>query len=510
MLKALLATFAGILALGTPVLAHNAQEALGPSPVSSKPPNVIFILTEDQDLHMDSGYEKFVQEGLNSAYLPVWLQSAGYLTYYVGKLFNSHTLDNYNNPFSSSWTGSDFLLDPYNYSYLNSTYQRNQDPPKSYEGHYSVDVLADIVWGFLDDAVAAAQPFFLAAASVAPHSNIDAIPSNSKDTLNGSQLTTPPIAAKRHKHLFPDAKVPRHANFNPDEPSGINWIHAPPPSPQNTTNIAFNDHFYRQRLRSLQSVDEFVATLIFTLSHHNLLENTYIIYTTDNGYSIGQHRRQPGKECGYEEDVNVPLIIRGPGLPRGEASEVVTAHTDLVPTVFEMVGLVPHADFDGVKITLTREGLRVTEGKGEQGKKGGRHEHVGVEYWGCAVSEGKYGREMHLYHTYKALRVRGEGYDFYYAVWCDGGCEVYDMVTRAIPGRCTTSIPPVDLISYPLPKVLNRLDSLLLFLESCKGRACTHPWETLYPTGNVRNLHDALYAKFDDYYEAQVERVRFD
>ena len=105
-----------------------------------------------------------------------------------------------------------------------------------------------------------------------------------------------------------------------------------------------------------------------------------------------------------------------------------TAHTDLVPTVFEMVGLVPHADFDGVKITLTREGLRVTEGKGEQGKKGGRHEHVGVEYWGCAVSEGKYGREMHLYHTYKALRVRGEGYDFYYAVWCDGGCEVYDMV----------------------------------------------------------------------------------
>ena len=164
------------------------------------------------------GYEKFVQEGLNSAYLPVWLQSGGYNTYYTGKLFNAHRTDNYDKPFPASWTGSDFLLDPFTYSYLNSTFQRNQDPPKSYEGQYSVDVLAEKTLGFLDDAVEADRPFFLVTAPVAPHSNVEFIPKDfDKHIIKAKFFATPPVAAKRHEHLFPDAKVPRHASFNPDE-----------------------------------------------------------------------------------------------------------------------------------------------------------------------------------------------------------------------------------------------------------------------------------------------------
>ena len=164
-----------------------------------------------------------MQEGLNSAYLPVWLQSAGYNTYYVGKLFNSHRIDNYNNPFPASWTGSDFLLDPFTYSYLNTTFQRNRDPPKSYEGHYSTDVVVEKTFGFLEDAVAAERPFFLTTAPVAPHSNLDWISSvpvyDGDDVPDAIGQSGPPIAAKRHEHLFPDAKIPRHANFNPDEVS---------------------------------------------------------------------------------------------------------------------------------------------------------------------------------------------------------------------------------------------------------------------------------------------------
>jgi N-acetylglucosamine-6-sulfatase len=136
----------------------------------------------------------------------------------VGKLFNSHTVENYNKPFPKGWNGSDFLLDPYTYSYLNATFQRNQNAPKSYEGFYSTDLLADKVYGFLDDAVKAQKPFFLTAAPVAPHSNLDSIPDrNGSDVLNGTILSSPPISAPRHSHLFPDAVVPRHANFNPDE-----------------------------------------------------------------------------------------------------------------------------------------------------------------------------------------------------------------------------------------------------------------------------------------------------
>ena len=197
----------------------------------------------------------------------------------------------------------------------------------------------------------------------------------------------------------------------------MNWIRELPQ--QNATNVDYNDLHYRQRLRSLQSVDELVDALIQRLDAYGILDNTYIIYTSDNGYSIGQHRRQPGKESGYEEDVNVPLIIRGPGVPQGVTTEIMTSHTDLVPTIFDIVGLTPHRDFDGAAIPLNAETLAEADKS--------RHEHVNVEYWGWAVSEGKYGRAMHVNNTYKSLRLVGEGYNYYYSVWCNNVHELYDL-----------------------------------------------------------------------------------
>lgn len=213
------------------------------------------------------------------------------------------------------------------------------------------------------------------------------------------------------------ARTYRTAPLTLHKPSGVNWIRDLPK--QNQTNVNFNDHFYRQRLRALQAVDEMVDQLIQRLSNYGILDNTYIIYSADNGYSISQHRRQPGKECGYEEDINVPLIIRGPGVPRNATTEVVTSHTDLVPTIFDMVGLTPHRDFDGVAIPLTKASV-------EEAEKA-RHEHVNVEYWGWAMSEGDYGREVHWNNTYKSLRLLGNGYNYYYSVWCNNVHELYDL-----------------------------------------------------------------------------------
>ena len=111
----------------------------------------------------------------------------------------------------------DFLLDPYTYNYLNSTFQRKHETPKSYEGHYVTDVLADKAYGLLHDGVYAAnkRPFFLTIAPIAPHGNID---------MSGSILDENPIfkhdvpiSAKRHQHLFKNLRVPRTVNFNPDE-----------------------------------------------------------------------------------------------------------------------------------------------------------------------------------------------------------------------------------------------------------------------------------------------------
>jgi len=127
-------------------------------------------------------------------------------------LFNWHTVNNYDSPYPAGFTGSDFLLDPFTYSYLNSTYQRNQDPPKSYEGHHTSDVIAEKAYGFLDDAAKEDKPFFLTIAPIAPHSNLEPGAAGGK----GSHMTAP-IPAKRHAHLFEDVVVPRTEHFNPDQ-----------------------------------------------------------------------------------------------------------------------------------------------------------------------------------------------------------------------------------------------------------------------------------------------------
>ncbi|KAF4907265.1 Arylsulfatase [Colletotrichum viniferum] len=461
-----LTVLAGILSVSASSFLQSDEYQVPLVSGSSRRPNIVFILTDDQDLHMNSldyapfikkhlidqgtlykrhfwkaahntnvtdifppygGYPKFVAEGHNENYLPKFLQDVGYNTYYTGKLFNAHTVDNYHSPHAAGWTGSDFLLDPFTYSYLNATFQRNQDPPVSHEGECSTDVLAGKALDFLDDAVAASKPFFLGIAPVAPHSNVQSnVISNGSVHDPHSIVATPPIPAERHAHLFPDAIVPRTDNFNPEK-----------------------------------AVDELVDSVVSRLEEYDILEETYIFYTTDNGYHIGHHRLQPGKECGYEEDINIPLIIRGPQVPEGKVAEVVTTHQDLVPTIMGLAQAPLRADFDGLAIPLTEEDF------GDAAKT--RHEHVTVEYWGFAASEGPWGyfgrNESFVFNnTYKALRVVSKEYNLYYSVWCNNEHELYDLNTD--PGQLNNLLheesQSTSLLGLPIEKIVPRLDSLLL------------------------------------------------
>ena len=150
----------------------------------------------------------------------------------------------------------------------------------------------------------------------------------------------------------------------------------------NSTQVAYNDHFYRARLRTLQAVDEIVEGMVTRLQNAGVLDNTYIIYSSDNGFHISQHRLPPGKTCGFEEDINIPLIVRGPGVPQGEITDVITAHSDLSPTFLKMAGASQRPDFDGTPIPLNEQEL--VEAKAV------RQEHVNIEFWGKAIPEGIY------------------------------------------------------------------------------------------------------------------------
>lgn len=90
----------------------------------------------------------------------------------------------------------------------------------SHKGEYSTDLIARKAYGLLEEGVNSKKPFFLTVAPIAPHSNVDL---NDVQFADGKRqiLMTAPIPAERHKHLFPDAKVPRNANFNPHHVSAI-------------------------------------------------------------------------------------------------------------------------------------------------------------------------------------------------------------------------------------------------------------------------------------------------
>jgi N-acetylglucosamine-6-sulfatase len=314
---------------------------------------------------------------LNDAYLPLWLQEAGYRTFYTGKMFNSHTIYNHNSPYLKGWTSNNFLLDPGTYSYLNPIYQKDHEKPIQHRNRHTSDLIQKHSAELLDDALASDKPFFLGIAPVAPHSNIDV------NTGVGPPIMTEPIPATRHEDMFPNATIPRSSNFNPEEKSGVSWVAQLPRL--NDTAVEYLDHFYRQRLRALQAVDELVEQIIRRLDSAGVLDDTYIIYSSDNGYHAGHHRLPPGKECGFDEDIRVPLYICGPGIAQNKTEEAVTTHIDLAPTIFDMASIKLREDFDGAPIPYSDQGgesLEVSEG---------RHEHVGIEFWGMAIAEGEVG-----------------------------------------------------------------------------------------------------------------------
>ena len=140
------------------------------------------------------------------------------------------------------------------------------------------------------------------------------------------------------------------------------------------------DEFYRTRILSLFAVDELVDKVVKRLeADPEVLENTYIIYTTDNGFHVGQHRLAPGKTCPIEEDVHIPFVVRGPGVAKGKTIQLPTSHTDIVPTLFELAGIPLQDEFDGQPIPVTeRQQQALTQ----------KTEHVNVEFWGEGILEG--------------------------------------------------------------------------------------------------------------------------
>lgn len=103
---------------------------------------------------------------------------------------------------------------------------------------------------------------------------------------------------------------------------------------------------YRAELQSLQSVDDLVEAVVDALKKAGKLDDTLIVYTSDNGFLYGQHRLI-GKSAPYEESIKVPLVMRGPGIPKDETRAALVNNLDVVATITVLAGVSPDYALDG-------------------------------------------------------------------------------------------------------------------------------------------------------------------
>lgn len=387
-----------------------------------------------------------------------------------------------------------FLLDPGMYDYTNTTWTLNNQDWTNHLGVNSVDINTQHAVSMVETAIGDEAPWFMVVAPAVPHVGINA---------SGNGETFFPIPQQKWANAFSDKVVPRTPNWNsPTQESGASWILNLPL--QNETLVDGLDHLYRERLRCIAGLDDMVADLVSVLEKHNVLENTHIVFTSDNGYHIGQHRMGPGKKSGFETDVNVPLLWRGPGVPSGEVSTGVSTHTDLAPTFLSLFGLPQKPELDGQVIP-------VLSGQSFNNNS----EHVNIELWGVAAPyevDPYTGIEIlgEKNNTYKGLRIISDQYSFYYSVWCTNEHELYNMLEdeyqmhnilpKTLDIKNVTGAP---LLGRDLGQVVQRLDALMMVLKTCSGNECVNPWLQLHPQGDVQTLQQAMSSKFDEFYRSQ-------
>ncbi|MEA2985173.1 MAG: N-acetylglucosamine-6-sulfatase, partial [Alphaproteobacteria bacterium] len=285
------------------------------------------------------GYAKFQQLG-EAETLPVWLQRAGFATFYFGKYMNGYGADDpaYVPPGWSRWFGK-----PNHSAYQFYDYDLNENGRIVHYGcgtnDYETDVAGRKAAAFIRTRGNAARPFFMWIAPLAPHGGSVGSCQN-YPRLIGAQ------PAERHRGLLAASPLDQppavnEANIS-DKPS---WLKALPL--MNTVEMRQARMRQNNRREALLAVDEMVQRLYFDLSAIGQLENTCIIFTSDNGYMIGHHRAREGKMLPYEESIRVPLIISCPGMPAGAVRDQMVNNTDLVATILDLAGATAGREPDG-------------------------------------------------------------------------------------------------------------------------------------------------------------------
>jgi arylsulfatase A-like enzyme len=275
------------------------------------------------------GFQKAHDLGLEDSTMATWLQDAGYRTVLLGKYLNGYPGNlgkTYVPPGWDEWYGGEAG------QYNQFNYDLNENGTVVHYGSAPEDYLQDVLDAkavdFIGRAAGSAyrQPFFMWMTTLSPHQ--------------------PAAFAPRYADAFPDAQAPRPPTFNEEDVSGHpQWVQNRPLLTD--AQIDQLDTLYRKRLRSMLAVQDTVRDVITTLRRTGQLDNTYIFFSSDNGFHLGQHRLNAGKNTEFEEDLHVPLIVRGPGVPAGRVIDRLALNIDFAPTFAELARIPIPESVDG-------------------------------------------------------------------------------------------------------------------------------------------------------------------
>jgi N-acetylglucosamine-6-sulfatase len=283
----------------------------------------------------------------SSRTLAVWLEAAGYYTAHIGKYLNGY--EGVPDTIPAGWT--EWRGSTRTYRFYD--YQLNEQGALVDYGTAATDYQTDVYMAKAVELITrqapSPQPFFLSVAPLAPHSGG---PNQNPQPPADCQETAKP--APRHATALDAAPLPQPLSFNEQDVSD-KPAHIQAREPMTAEDVAAVTAHYRCRLESLLAVDEGIAAIVTALRESGELDDTYVIFTSDNGFFHGEHRIQRGKLQFYEESIRVPLLIRGPGIPRGRTSTELVVNADLAPTILELAGAEAGRVLDG------RSLLRVAE-----------------------------------------------------------------------------------------------------------------------------------------------------
>ncbi|KAA0202231.1 hypothetical protein HAZT_HAZT010640 [Hyalella azteca] len=285
----------------------------------------------------------------------VHLQIAGYRTFFAGKYLNQYGRAESGGPAHVPpgwhwWQGLVGNSRYYNYSLsINGSEVWHGDHP---DADYLTSVIEKQALQFLaslppksHDLPQHEAPFFMMLSTPAPH----------------APFTPQP----KYEDKFPDLKAPRTANFNVRNDGTKHWLLRLGEQPLREELLDKVDDIFRNRLRTLLSVDDMLKKIVESLHEKELLDDTYIIFTSDNGFHLDQFSLPYDKRQPYEFDIRVPFVIRGPGVGKGVTLPHPISNVDLAPTLLSLAGVAVPKDMDGVSLKSFLLRHEVKEGASE-------------------------------------------------------------------------------------------------------------------------------------------------